>query len=247
MKLVRLVPNFRGIRSLLAAAALVLASAGADAGVSAPPAYPDSQHIPNGCHLSTLAFLNRFVAAFPGEKGEPVVIAMSNEAGVHWKHTVAVLSWHGQAWVRDEYFGTFVLGCDYDQKPAGARLGSMAEAALHRQARLAGPDAIKALTPPPESLTNSERINDVTIAASKVPFPATVFWVRTGKHEVPVAFFRPSATQIAVYEPLHGTCLAECSVRDDARIVALVAAKLGLRPDSVRADLPAATALVASR
>ncbi len=79
------------------------------------------------------------------------------------------------------------------------------------------------------------------------PFPATSFWIRNGKHETPVAFFRSNSKPIAVYEPLHGTCLAECSIRDDAKVVSLVAAKLGFHADSVRAELsPLHGVLVAS-
>jgi hypothetical protein len=116
----------------------------------------------------------------------------------------------------------------------------MAFSALERHARH-NPHSANGtpMVPPPDTLSNQERIDDVTAATRTVPFSTTIFWVRSGNHEVPVAFFRPSATQIAVYEPLHGTCLAECASRDDVKIVSLVATRIGLRADSVRADLPA--------
>ena len=212
---------------------------------SAPPALPDSLHVPNGCHLSTLAYLTRFLAQYPQEAGEALVIEMHNDAGVRWNHTIAVISWHGQTWCRDEYFGVFALDCRYSQKPVASRLALKAEAALSRHSRSQlRSGAVSPLTPPPTDLSAQQRAADVETAASKVPFPATVFWVKSGQHEVPVAFFRPNSSQIAVYEPLHGTCLAECACRDDAKVVSLVAARLGLRPDSVRAELPAAHAVL---
>jgi hypothetical protein len=216
-----------------------VASSAAAATLSAPPAFPDSAHIPNGCHLSTVTFLAKFLAQYPQESGEPLVIAMHNDSGVRWNHTIAVISWHGQTWCRDEYFGVFALDCSFDQKPATNRLAIKAESALGRHVRTVLHSSEKnPLVPPPDVLSPEQRIQDVTVAAQMVPFQTTIYWVRSGKHEVPVAFFRPSAKQIAVYEPLHGTCLAECSIHDDAKVVSLVAAKLGYSAENVRAELP---------
>jgi hypothetical protein len=62
-----------------------------------------------------------------------------------------------------------------------------------------------------------------------------------------VVFFRPSAGEIAVYDPSFGTGSAHCASTDDAKVVALVAQRLGYRADNVRAELaPLTGALVAS-
>ena len=53
-----------------------------------------------------------------------------------------------------------------------------------------------------------------------------------------MAFFRPAGQRIAVYDPEHGTSTAECAATDDAKIVLLVASRLGYRAESVRAELP---------
>jgi hypothetical protein len=215
--------------------------------ISAPPAYPDRSHTPNDCHLSTLTFLARFQAEFPQERGDAVVVAMHNEAGVRWNHTVALISWHGQTWCRDEYLGVFALDFSFEHRPAAGRLATAVQSALDRQARqVLRQTGSNLLVAPPETLSDRERADDVTAAAHAVPFAVTIFWIQSGKQQVPVAFFRPNSRQIAVYEPLHGTCLAECASRDDAKIVALVATKLGYRADNVRADLPTQSALVAS-
>jgi hypothetical protein len=53
-----------------------------------------------------------------------------------------------------------------------------------------------------------------------------------------MAFFRPDGKRIAVYDPAHGTSTAVCAATDDAKIVQLVATRLGYRAESVRAELP---------
>ena len=75
------------------------------AALSRPPAYPDTAHVLNGCHLSTLRFLNRYLAEFPAERGETLVVSMRNADGSVQPHTIGLISWQGQAWCRDEYTG----------------------------------------------------------------------------------------------------------------------------------------------
>ena len=53
-----------------------------------------------------------------------------------------------------------------------------------------------------------------------------------------MAFFRPDGKRIAVYDPVHGTSTADCACTDDAKVVLLVASRLGYRAESVRAELP---------
>src|SRR5271170_721219 len=98
-----------GIRLRLAPVALALLSpagsaARADIAVPtapapvAPPHYTIDEHVFNGCHLSTIAFLARFHADFPAEHGEALIVLMRNAGGVRKAHTVALISWRGSWW-----------------------------------------------------------------------------------------------------------------------------------------------------
>jgi|GEM_PF-2566821 hypothetical protein len=202
-----------------------------------PPAYPDRTHVTNGCHISTITFLDRFLAEFPDEQGEPLVITMLNADGVRRSHTIALISWQGQWWCRDESFGVFALGCPVEAQPDRRRLNTKAETMLEKHAKMLIRAAMATPQPaPPTEMSSEQRIREVAVAARMIPFPTTIFWVKCGSRELPVAFFRPTARQIAVYEPLHGTCLAECSSRDDAKVVSLVASRLGYHVDAIHAE-----------
>lgn len=204
----------------------------------APPSFPDVAHVANGCHLSTICFLARFTSQFPEERGEPVVINMLNPGGT-WKfHTIALLSWRGAIWGRDEYFGVFALGRRCDAMTDFSTLSAVAEKAyLRRAAKVVRQEGMPERPEPPEDMTSGEIFREATLAAQIIPFPSTIFWVRNGRQERPFVFFRPSDRQVAVYEPVHGTCLADCGIRDDAKVVSLVAARLGYHPEGVRREL----------
>lgn len=215
---------------------------------SAPPSFPDSTHVFNGCHLSTISYLARYLSQYPGERGEPLVINMRNADGLRRMHTMALISWRGRAWCRDEYFGVFALGCPFETRPNLDRLSAKAEACYQSHARMAihfGGMAQRREAP--EDLSPEERLREVTVATQIIPYPTSIFWVRCGREELPVAFFRPGGRQVAVYDPLHGTSLAECSISDDAKVVSLVAARLGYSSEGVRreASVPMGTQLVA--
>jgi len=242
-----------GISSLATAlviiAALANPAARAASSPLSPPSYPDAAHVSNGCHLSTIRYLARYLSEFPGERGEPLVINMLNADRSRKMHTVALISWQGHAWCRDEYFGVFALGCPLEARPNLDRLSARAEACYQEHARklihMAGMPQRREAS---ENLSSEDRFHEVTQAARIIPFPTTIFWVRSGREEFPVAFFRPGGRQVAVYDPLNGTSLAECSILDDAKVVSLVAARLGYRSDGVRREvfLPGGTLLVAA-
>lgn len=203
-----------------------------------PPAYPDRDHVTNGCHISTIAYLDRFLAEYPGEQGQPLVITLLNTDGIRRPHTIALISWQGQWWCRDESFGAVALGCAVEAWPTGRRLSAKAETVLDKHAKMLVRTGMATPRPaPPADMSSEQRIGQVAAAARMIPFPTTIFWVKCGRSELPVAFFRPAARQIAVYDPMHGTCLAECASRDDAGIVSLVASRFGYRVDAVYAEL----------
>ncbi len=163
-------------------------------------------------------------------------------------HTMALISWRGRAWCRDEYFGVFTLGCPFEAKPNLDRLSAKAEACYQGHVQMAthfGGAAQR--REEPEDLSPEERLREVNVATRIIPYPASIFWVRCGREELPVAFFRPGGRQVAVYDPLQGTSLAECSISDDAKVVSLIAARLGYSSEGVRrqASVPRGTQLVA--
>ncbi len=203
-----------------------------------PPVYPDDDHVTNGCYVSAIAFLARFQAEFPNERGKPAVITLRNAEGARRAHTVALITWQGEWWGRDEYFGVFALGRSVAANPDPEQLAGRAETMLAkhatkliRAARAGRPSA------PAAEMSSAQRMREVAAVARMVPVQTTVFWVKCGKSELPVVFFRPGDRQIAVYDPLHGTSVAECASRDDAKIVAAVASRLGYRVDGVNANL----------
>lgn len=218
------------------------------ASLSTPPAYPDSAHVLNGCHLSSIRFLNRYLAEFPGERGETLVVAMRNADGSTQAHTIALISWQGQSWCRDEYYGTFSLDCAAETQPNLDRLSARAERKLEKHAQMmVRTGQAAARSEPPAHLSAEQDLQDVTTAARIIPYATKIFWVRSGNRELPMAFFRPDGKRIAVYDPVHGTSTAECASTDDAKIVLLVASRLGYRAESVRPELiPSQPALLAS-
>jgi hypothetical protein len=235
----------------LAAAALVLATLSAPVArattrvsnppsvVSAPPSYPDTAHVLNGCHLSSIRFLNRYLAEFPAERGQTLVVSMRNADGSTQAHTIALISWQGQAWCRDEYYGVFSLGCPADSQANLDRLSTLAERKLEKHAqKMVSTGQAAARSEAPSHLSAEQNLRDVTTAATLIPYSTKIFWVRSGNRELPMVFFRPDGKRIAVYDPAHGTSTAECSATDDAKIVQLVATRLGYRAESVRAELP---------
>jgi len=244
--------NLRGASALRFALALFLLPVAARAAVvTPPPHYPDATHVYNGCHLSTLAYLAKFNTEFPAEQGEPLVVQMLNADGCVRSHTMTLITWQGEWWVRDEYYGVFSLNCTVKAVSDLSQLRSLAERIYARRAAEMSRRS-DAPRPPevPSRLSVEQRIHDVRLAADRIPMAHTIYWVRDGKREVPVVFFRPAAGVIAVYDPAFGTGVAKCSTTDDAKVVAAVASRMGYRADSVRAELnlPATSTLnVASK
>jgi hypothetical protein len=206
--------------------------------LSAPPSYADPVHVSNGCHLSTIRYLARYRSDFPGERGEPLVINMMNADRTRKMHTMALISWRGRAWCRDEFFGVFALGCRYEAQQDPGRLAALAERSYNSHARKVIRNSGMPSRPgPTRDLTPEQRLRDVSLATQLIPYPSTIYWVRVGLEELPLAFFRPANRQIAVYDPLNGTSLAECSISDDAKVVSAVAAKLGYGTGGVRCNI----------
>jgi hypothetical protein len=163
-------------------------------------------------------------------------------------HTIALVTWQGEWWCRDEYFGVFSLECAVNAATDPAKLSSRAERALARHAEAALRNPAQQVAPEvPHRLTTAQRLAAVTAAAKIIPFPNAIYWVRGESGEVPVVFFRPAAGKVAVYDPAHGTGAAVCASANDMGVTALVAQSMGYRTDSIHPDLTvAAGALVAA-
>ena len=209
---------------------------------NAPPVFADAKHIPNGCHISTLAFLARFAAAFPGERGQPLVTVLPNAGGLRLPHTVAVITWRGDWWGRDGTFGVFPLRLRADTRPddAGFSRRLARELERHAQAHLRRPDAVRPI-PAPKRLPADEQLAHVLTAMELLPMRARVFRIASREGDLAAAFFRPAPGMVAVYLPTHGTCVAHLDSPDDLGLVKLALTELGYTALEVRAE-PAATA-----
>lgn len=200
--------------------------AGATRPDPAPPHLPDRDHVANGCHLSTLAYLARFSAAYPRETAEPLVITVRGQYGRR-HHTVALVSWHGRWWFRDEFFGVFPSHQRVTEPSDRAALGCTAARQLERQA---GESSTRHRTPRCASAQGREA---VTLAERVLPVPSRQFRLHTKSGEIAGLVFRPQPHQVAVYIPRHGTCLAECAIDNDADAVAAFALRLGYKVSAV--------------
>jgi len=221
---------------LMATSSLLTPAAGAaGATPSAPPDFPDSAHVENGCYISTTAYLGKFAAAFPRERGTPVTVRPRN---FDEPHTIALLSWQGRWWGRDEESGVFAVNRAVGSGAITDRIKRSAEAALERhsirrgKARGSARDAVSAVR-----MSADARKHDVLVAAALLPGVSEVWWVSVGGEEWPFLFFRPVRDRVAVYDPRHGTATAETAVTHAGEIVQLVAERLGYRVTSVRPDL----------
>jgi hypothetical protein len=215
----------------LAAASLLPSAIGKDA-FPDPPAHPDKIHVSNGCQLSTVRYLAQFKSEYPGETGEVLEISLPE---ADRNHAVALISWHGQLWCRDEYFGVFPLECAAEPRPRPEALADRAESMLRRQAaRLIHRDGARTVHPSEGPMSPDQRLAEVIRARLIIPFRSTLFWIRDGGHEIPVIFFRLTSDWIAVYDPPNGTCLARCESLDVPAVVSRVAEKLGYAVDGIR-------------
>ncbi len=212
---------------------------------SAPPSFPDTIHMENGCYLSALVYIAHFTAAFPKERAVPLTVRPRN---FHEPHTIALLSWNGRWWGRDEYCGVFEVRSAVGNGTVTASVRSTAEAALgFHSSQLARRGRVTIAPPTPPDLPLAHRARDVTVARMLLPIATEQYWIRSGGREIPLLFFRPTPDRVAVYDPQNGTATAETTVTDAAQIVALVAARLGYRCESVhRETLAHPAVLIAS-
>jgi hypothetical protein len=195
-----------------------------------PPVFPDVVHVANGCYVSAAVYLVKFSAAFPAERGEAAPFVLPNADGTRQAHTLAIVSWQGEWWARDEYFGVVALGCPSAERWDLAVVQRRAEAGFQRQAealRRTGRVVRRETAPPRRKLTPEWRFAEVQAAQRSLPFPAEIYWLHDGKEPVPVLYFRPGGDSFAVYDPAIGTASAVSPVRDGGALVAAVGERMG--------------------
>ena len=233
-------PLLLPLRRCLAATTLLIITAGLVPDLRAevkPPVYRDAEHVSRGCLISTLGYLARFAAEHPHEKSCEIDVLRRGTQGVSEPHTLALVTWSGQWWLRDEYLGVLPLGLPAGEAVTAERLRDRSEAALERGAKnylrlgsgLPWPEA-------PIEWFVDERRRELARARRLLPLPGTIFSIRTGTEDVAMLFFRPHEGRVALYDPVHGTATAQTAAQDDAKLVAAMARLLGYRVDTVRAE-----------
>lgn len=229
-------------RSLCAAAlAFVLTSAflavaaSANPAPSSPPRFPDAIHVREGCFISSVAYLAKFEAEFPGEFGAPVAV---HPRIYPTPHTVALVTWAGEWWLRDEFVGVLRLNMPVVAREITVDVKDRAEKALDRRVRsLSAKDRAGILSPGLHERGAVDAAREVDAAEKLIPFAVERFHIMSGGRETPVLFFRPSPGKIAVYDARFGTAAAETAMADSAMIVGMVAEHLGYKAASVRPAL----------
>jgi len=184
-----------------------------------------------------MLYLRRFEAENPGERGIPLVV--DNYTGVT-RHTVAMVTWQGEWWCRDERLGVFALGLKVVDGgfPQGAERKVGRELSRRARQHYRGTDLTR-LADEARNPTAERRAIDVVAAAGMVE-GSTICWVAEGKREVPVLFFRPAPSRIGVYDPAYGSAVADTSASNVEQIVLAVTKRLGYAAQGVRAVTGAA-------
>jgi hypothetical protein len=195
-----------------------------------PPVFPDVAHVANGCYLSAVVYLAKFSAAFPAERGEPAAFVLPNAGGGSRPHTLAIMTWQGAWWARDEYFGVIPLGltsaAPWDPRQAHRRAEAGFRQEWERRRRQPG-GVRREVAPSRSGLTPEWRLAEILAARRLLPFPSEVYWLGEGRDAVPFLYFRPTEEGFGVYDPAMGTASALAEVRDGGRIVAAVAERMG--------------------
>ncbi len=157
-----------------------------------PPWWPDKIYAANGCFLSASAYVARLVSTYPAAKASTQTVEIPSCRG----HTIAVVSWNGVKYGRDQYIGVFKIG---DGDPQASF-----EAALRRWRQE------KRTHPYPERRPHSmaERRAEVLLARSIMAFAKTeLLPVNTPTGVVTVLTWRTPTGELAIYEPTLGTAV----------------------------------------
>lgn len=188
-------------------------------------------HVANGCYISSFVYLSRFRAAYPAERAETAAIVLPNADGSFKPHTVAIVSWHGQWWARDEFYGLADLRSPssrpWDLATVTGRVDAICRERAARQTA-AGHRRQPDRAPAEQAEAIRWRIEHIQMARQLLPVPSEIVWLRSGGQKMPWLFFRTSeGGSFAVYDPSIGTAQALADVKDAGRLVAAVAERMG--------------------
>ena len=196
-----------------------------------PPDYPDQHHVTNGCYISAHGYIAKFKTAFPEEQAEPLTI-LPRRGGLRKPHTVALISWRGRWWLRDENFGIKSVRLPVSPSITPERIAD-------RVAGICGQDLMTLVQVNSGSshvaseFSLEQRLSDVHAAAAIIRGEAEVYLVHSGATRIPMLYFPLRPGVVAVYDPQYGTALATCNTTDGLKIVPLVAQTLGYLVTSI--------------
>ena len=191
-----------------------------------PPNFPDMVHVANGCYVSAAAYIARFRAACPAERAEPAAVVLPNADGLSRPHTVAIVSWHGSWWARDEYYGLVDLRSPSARPWDPATVTRRIERAFRHRA--AGQPQRQPDRVPDGADPREWRLGHIEAARMLLPVESCVIWMRSGLDDLPFLFFRRAEDGgFAVYDPGFGTVQAVSRLREPDTLVAAVAERLG--------------------
>ncbi len=213
-----------------------------------PPNFPDMIHVANGCYVSSFVYLSRFHAAYPAERAETAAIVLPNADGSFKPHTVAIVSWHGKWWARDEFYGLADLRSS-SSRPWDVASVTRRVDAINReryaQQTAAGHRRQPDRAPAEKTEAIRWRIEHIQRARQLLPVPSEIVWLRSGDQTLPMLFFRTSeGGRFAVYDPSIGTAQALGDVSDVGRLVAAVAERMGYPAPSPVSETAAIAAAV---
>lgn len=240
----------RSFAAALFAILVVVSGVSAARPASRPPSY-EIPAIPNGCHISTLAYLHRFRADHPAERATDVRILRRNDSGCEVSHNIALFSWENSWWCRDDVLGFAALERPVRGDDNLAELTKLAETVLDRLEARAAKRSAHLRRGARATVRSAPAIDDaeaITRAAAVLPVASTPYTIGVGRDTRTVLFYRTDANDIALYEPSLGSCVARVSGGSDLAVVRVVARKLGFDPATVRlaGKVSAGVALVAS-
>lgn len=215
-------------------ATLLIPAARAGTAPSTPPDFPDTTHVREGCYVSSVAYVAKFAAEFPGEFGAPCSVHPSIYPR---RHTVALVTWAGEWWLRDEFAGVVRLNLAVASREITETVRRRAEVTLDRRVRgLSSSERTRILSLGLHGKRAVDAAHEVAQAARLLPYASARYRVESNGRGIPVLFFRPSPRCIALYDPQFGTATAETDCPDDAALVELIAQRLGYRVTSVQID-----------
>jgi hypothetical protein len=201
---------------------------------AAPPHHPDAVHLPEGCYLSSLAYLAKFAAEFPAEQGTVHTAFLPAKPG---HHTVALMTWRGEWWLRDAFLGVIRLRVPATVRADADNLARRVAVTLEQQVSRLTPnrrDRVARAGEDAERRIDAARA--VADAARLLPGPSTVFLVAADGRNIPVLFFRHGSGSVALYDPEIGTGAAETDHPRDTAVVEALARSMGRRVTSVWID-----------